>query len=72
MFMEAATMVIGVAIVLMVAYVVVVNVKAAMNTTDATANTKIAETQTTVFNSITLLGVGLIVLAAFTIIRIFA
>jgi hypothetical protein len=43
-----------------------------MNTTDATANTKIAETQSTVFNSITLLGVGLIVLAAFTIIRIFA
>ena len=76
MFMEIAIGAIGIGIVLMVGYIVVAQVKAALPTqgTDASGNLTsagIASTQATVFAGFGLVAVGIIVLAAFGLINIF-
>jgi hypothetical protein len=77
MFMEIAISAIGIGIVLMVGYLVVAQVRAALPTQDpsvAGANATIAglaSTQATVFAGFGLIAVGIIVLAAFGLINVF-
>jgi hypothetical protein len=71
MFMEIAIGAIGVGIVLMVGYLVVAQVKAALPVVDANVTAALNSTQNTVFAGFGLLAVGIIVLAAFGLINVF-
>ena len=77
MFMQIAIGAIGIGIVLMVGYLVIAQVRAALPTQDTSipgANETIAglaSTQATVFAGFGLIAVGIIVLAAFGLINIF-
>ena len=63
--------IIGIGIALMVGYLVIAEVVSALPTDDAETNTSINDTKTTVFAGFGLLGVGIIVLAAFSLINVF-
>jgi hypothetical protein len=71
--MEIAIGAIGIGIVLMVGYIVIAQVKAALptDTLDNATIDGIASTQQTVFAGFGLIAVGIIVLAAFGLINIF-
>ena len=71
MFMEIAIGAIGIGIVLMVGYLVIAQVRAALPTTDANVTAALNSTQATVFAGFGLLAVGIIVLAAFGLINVF-
>ena len=77
MFMQIAIGAIGIGIVLMVGYLVIAQVVAALPTTGLTATQAgnvtagITATQNTVFAGFGLIAVGIIVLAAFGLINIF-
>jgi len=71
MFMEIAIAAIGIGIVLMVGYLVVAEVKAALPVVDANVTAALDSTQATVFAGFGLLAVGIIVLAAFGLINVF-
>jgi len=73
MFMQIAIGAIGIGIVLMVGYLVVAQVRAALPTTglDNTTTEGMDATQATVFAGFGLIAVGIIVLAAFGLINIF-
>ena len=72
MFMEIAVGAIGIGIVLMVGYIVITQVRAALPTSaDTNVTNGLATTQTTVFAGFGLIAVGIIVLAAFGLINIF-
>jgi len=73
MFMQIAIGAIGIGIVLMVGYLVIAQVRAALPTDDLTNETKdgMDATQSTVFAGFGLIAVGIIVLAAFGLINIF-
>jgi hypothetical protein len=72
MFMEIAIGAIGIGIVLMVGYLVIAQVRAALPaSTDGNVTEGIASTQATVFAGFGLIAVGIIVLAAFGLINIF-
>lgn len=72
-FMEIAIAAIGIGVVLMVGYLVVAQVKAALPTESLDNETidGINSAQTTVFAGFALIAVGIIVLAAFGLISIF-
>lgn len=78
MFMEIAIGAIGIGIVLMVGYLVVAQVRAAMPTSGLSAQVSgnvtagWDSTQTTVFAGFGLIAVGIIVYAAFGLIKIFS
>ena len=77
MFMQIAIGAIGIGIVLMVGYLVIAQVRAALPITglsaDVAANVTagLNSTQTTVFAGFGLIAVGIIVLAAFGLIQVF-
>ncbi len=73
MFMQIAIGAIGIGIVLMVGYLVIAQVRAALPTDDLSNETKegMDATQSTVFAGFGLIAVGIIVLAAFGLINIF-
>ena len=72
MFMEIAIGAIGIGIVLMVGYLVIAQVRAALPaSTDGNVTAGMASTQATVFAGFGLVAVGIIVLAAFGLINIF-
>ena len=72
MFMEIAIGAIGIGIVLMVGYLVIAQVRAALPaSTDGNVTAGLASTQATVFAGFGLIAVGIIVLAAFGLINIF-
>ena len=72
MFMEIAIGAIGIGIVLMVGYIVIAQVRAALPTSvDNATSAGINSTQTTVYAGFGLVAVGIIVLAAFGLINIF-
>ena len=71
MFMEIAIGAIGIGVVLMVGYLVIAQVRAALPTVDANTTQAIGATQTTVYAGFGLVAVGIIVLAAFGLINIF-
>lgn len=73
MFLDIAVAAIGIGVVVMVGYLVVYNVKAALplsNADNATID-GIASAETTVFAGFALVAVGIIVLAAFGLISVF-
>ena len=73
MFMQIAIGAIGIGIVLMVGYLVIAQVRAALPTENLSNETKdgMDATQSTVFAGFGLVAVGIIVLAAFGLINIF-
>jgi len=77
MFMEIAIGAIGIGIVLMVGYLVIAQVRAALplssldNATRGNVTAGMDSTQSTVFAGFGLIAVGIIVLAAFGLINIF-
>ena len=73
MFMQIAIMAIGIGVVIMVGYLVIAQVKAALPTTaiDYAASKGINDATTTVYAGFALVAVGIIVLAAFGLISIF-
>ena len=75
MFMQIAIGAIGIGIVLMVGYLVIAQVRAALPTDSLPNATPVIEgmdsTQATVFAGFGLIAVGIIVLAAFGLINIF-
>jgi hypothetical protein len=73
MFMQIAIGAIGIGIVLMVGYLVIAQVRAALPTTGLSNETTegMDATQATVFAGFGLIAVGIIVLAAFGLINIF-
>ena len=73
MFMQIAIGAIGIGIVLMVGYLVIAQVRAALPTDDLSNETAegMDATQSTVFAGFGLIAVGIIVLAAFGLINIF-
>ena len=73
MFMEIAIGAIGIGIVLMVGYLVIAQVRAALPTAnlDPAVTAGMDSTQATVFAGFGLIAVGIIVLAAFGLINIF-
>ena len=72
MFMEIAIGAIGIGIVLMVGYLVIAQVKAALPaSTDGNVTAGLESTQATVFAGFGLIAVGIIVLAAFGLINVF-
>ena len=72
MFMQIAIGAIGIGVVLMVGYLVIARVRAALPaTTDGNVTAGLASTQATVFAGFGLIAVGIIVLAAFGLINIF-
>ena len=73
MFMEIAIGAIGIGIVLMVGYLVIAQVRAALPTDGLSTETTegMDATQATVFAGFGLVAVGIIVLAAFGLINIF-
>lgn len=70
-FADIAVGAIGIGVTVMVGYLVVANVRGALNTTDATANAGMNAAQTTVFAGFSLIAVGIIVLAAYGLIQVF-
>lgn len=74
MFMEIAVTAIGIGVVLMVGYLVIAQVKSALPTDDLDNETTegIADAQSTVFAGFALLAVGVIVIAAFALIKVFS
>ena len=71
-FMQIAIGAIGIGVVLMVGYLVIAQVRAALPaTTDGNVTAGLASTQATVFAGFGLIAVGIIVLAAFGLINIF-
>lgn len=73
MFLDIAVAAIGIGVVVMVGYLVVYNVKAALPLENADNETVdgIASAQTTVYAGFALVAVGIIVLAAFGLISVF-
>lgn len=73
MFMQIAVGAIGIGIVLMVGYLVIAQVREALPDDSLDSNTTDAmdATQSTVFAGFSLVAVGIIVLAAFGLIKIF-
>ena len=72
MFMQIAIGAIGIGIVLMVGYLVIAQVSAALPETEAVnVTSELEATQSTVFAGFGLIAVGIIVLAAFGLINIF-
>jgi len=73
MFMQIAVTAIGIGVVLMVGYLVIAEVRAALPTEGLSeeVNTSLDRTQSTVFAGFGLVAVGIIVLAAFGLISIF-
>ncbi len=72
MFMQIAIGAIGIGVVLMVGYLVIAQVKAALpSDVDANTTAGIQSTQNTVYAGFGLIAVGIIVLAAFGLINIF-
>ena len=79
MFMQIAIGAIGIGVVLMVGYIVIAQVRAALPTNFAVVNSSsynltiagLASTQATVFAGFGLIAVGIIVLAAFGLINVF-
>jgi hypothetical protein len=72
MFMQIAIGAIGIGVVLMVGYLVIAQVRAALPaSTDGNVTAGLASTQQTVFAGFGLIAVGIIVLAAFGLINIF-
>jgi len=72
MFMEIAIGAIGIGVVLMVGYIVIAQVQAALPTsTNENVTNGINTTTTTVFAGFSLIAVGIIVLAAFGLVNIF-
>jgi len=72
MFMQIAIGAIGIGIVLMVGYLVVAQVSAALpETTEVNVTDELEDTQDTVFAGFGLVAVGIIVLAAFGLINVF-
>jgi hypothetical protein len=73
MFMQIAIGAIGIGVVLMVGYLVIAQVRAALPTEDLDNETiaGMDSTQSTVFAGFGLVAVGIIVLAAFGLINIF-
>jgi len=72
MFMQIAIGAIGIGVVLMVGYLVIAQVRAALPaSTDGNVTAGLASTQATVFAGFGLIAVGIIVLAAFGLINIF-
>ena len=71
-FAEIAVGEIGIGVTVMVGYLVVAQVRAALNTTDAAANAGMTSAQTTVFAGFGLIAVGIIVLAAYGLISVFS
>ena len=72
MFMQIAIGAIGIGIVLMVGYLVIAQVRAALpDTVDANVTAAMDSTQATVFAGFGLIAVGIIVLAAFGLVNIF-
>jgi hypothetical protein len=72
MFMEIAIGAIGIGVVLMVGYLVIAQVRAALPaSTDGNVTAGLESTQATVFAGFGLLAVGVIVLAAFGLINVF-
>ena len=73
MFMQIAIGAIGIGIVLMVGYLVIAQVRAALPTTglNETVTAGMDSAQATVFAGFGLLAVGIIVLAAFGLINVF-
>jgi high-affinity nickel permease len=77
MFMEVAITAIGIAIVLMVGYLVIAQVRAALPLTNLNANVSgnvsagWDSVQSTAFAGLGLIAVGIIVLAAFALVSIF-
>ncbi|MFW6377297.1 MAG: hypothetical protein ACOCZ5_01500 [bacterium] len=72
MFMQIAIGAIGIGIVLMVGYLVVAQVQAALpETEDVNVTAELESTQSTVFAGFGLIAVGIIVLAAFGLINVF-
>jgi len=73
MFMQIAIGAIGIGIVLMVGYLVIAQVRAALPTDglDGNVTAGMDSTQATVFAGFGLIAVGIIVLAAFGLINIF-
>lgn len=72
MFMQIAIGAIGIGIVLMVGYLVIAQVKAALpSSADKNVTDGLASTQQTVFAGFGLIAVGIIVLAAFGLVNIF-
>jgi hypothetical protein len=73
MFLEIAIAAIGIGVVVMVGYLVVYNVKAALptDTADNATVEGIDAAQTTVYAGFALVAVGIIVLAAFGLISVF-
>jgi hypothetical protein len=70
--MEIAIGAIGIGVVLMVGYLVIAQVRAALPaSTDGNVTAGLAATQQTVFAGFALIAVGIIVLAAFGLISIF-
>ena len=72
MFMQIAIGAIGIGVVLMVGYLVIAQVRAALPaSSDGNVTAGLASTQTTVFAGFSLIAVGIIVLAAFGLINVF-
>ena len=72
MFLDIAVAAIGIGVVVMVGYLVVYNVKAALPVTNDTATQNgITNAQTTVYAGFALVAVGIIVLATFGLISVF-
>ena len=72
MFMEIAIGAIGIGVVLMIGYIVIAQVRAALPTSaNVNVTNGIASTENTVFAGFGLIAVGIIVLAAFGLINIF-
>ena len=71
-FADIAVGAIGIGVTVMVGYLVVAQVRAALNTTDAVANAGMTTAQSTVFAGFSLIAVGIIVLAAYGLIAVFS
>jgi len=71
MFMQIAVAAIGIAIVLMVGYLIIAQVSINLPTQSQEATDGIASAKVTIFAGFGLVAVGIIVLAAFAMINIF-
>ena len=72
MFMQIAVSAIGIAIVLMVGYLVVAQVETIVISTASYINEDVTNTTTIVYAGFALIAVGVIVLAAFGLITVFS
>ena len=70
MFMQIATTVIGVAVIVFIGYVVISSVRSAVNGT-AAANAGMDNAQTIAFSALALVTIGAVVVAAWGIVGIF-